>query len=159
MPFDSFGEEYRIEIDTSHDSGGVWGVATWVELGATNKVDREPGVKSAAIPDRSKPNIGYKRSKQRDPKLEIEPTVLPGNAAYDRLVEAAADTTNNGTEILRVKITEGDPAEAGNTFWESDMLVTEEGPASSSFGDVSAKTYTLRHAADSPNTPVKGVTS
>ena len=152
------GEDYEIWIDVDHNTHAVWGVANWQPLGGAPVADRSPGVMSAEFVDRIKKEYGHRRSKKRNPQIDLEVYVRPGDTAYDRLREAAEDATNNGPEILHVMIVEGERGVAGNTFWEGDFVITESGAPSTGFGEGSTETHTLRHAADSPNESVKGTT-
>lgn len=157
--FDGFGEEYRFLIDVDFTSGGVWGTANWEQLAGTPKIDRTKGIVSAEFVDRAKQQKAWRRSKVRSPELVVDAYVQPGNAAFDRLDEASEDATNDGTEILHIMVVEGDPEVAGNRFWEYDVVITDEPAATSEFGEGAMISYTLKLAADSVNTPVKGFTT
>lgn len=156
---DGFGDDIQLYIDTDHTTGGVWGTANYAALGAADTIDRNPGVQSAEFPDRAAKRIGHRRSRIRNMQLDVQAYILPGDPAYDRLIAAARNSNNDGSEIVRVMYVEGERTEPGNFFWEGDVVVTDPGTPSSGFGEGSTRTIVLRSAADSPNTPIEGTTS
>ncbi|MEN0109125.1 MAG: hypothetical protein AAF805_00235 [Planctomycetota bacterium] len=152
-------EDITLQIDTAHTSGGAWGTATWATLTGCQKVEPKPGIRSGMVARRGQDRRA-RRSKGREPSLEIESYIDDGNAAFDRLRQAAEDNANGGAEILHCRVVYGDPEDAGNRFWEADFVVTEDGgPSGGESADPSVVGYTLHLADDSPNAPATGVTS
>lgn len=147
------GEEFKVLIDIDHDAGGVWGVANYVKLRSRLNVDPNPGIIVAEFDFADVEEQGARRSLLRKPVLGLEVGIYHGDPAFDRLYEAAYDRTNNGTEILRVVVSEGEFLVAGHRYNERDMIVTDVTPSTQT-GNGAALNLTLMAAIDSPNTPV-----
>ena len=152
------GEDIKLYLDTAHVTGGVWGSATWVEAKCADELSGDRGIISAEFECRGEEETGSRRSTRRNRTLSLSLFVKPGDAAYDRLMTAADNQNNDGSEILRLALVDGDITTAGNKMVENDYVVvsaSDDYPSS----EGAKVDLELKRAADSPNTRTVSTTS
>lgn len=147
------GEEYKVYVDVDHDSGGSWTAADWVELKCAIDVADEVGIIAAEFPFRGDADLGARRSLRRASKLTLNVGEFTGDEAFDRIRQAAADRANEGEEIVRIRIVEGDITEVGAWYNENDFVITNWTKNTDS-GAPFAHAWDLQRAVDSPNDPI-----